>query len=50
MTIKPPACAPDDPDRDLDSQLALEPALHAVLDEARAPSWSEQGIAANANW
>ena len=44
MTIKPPTRPADHPDRDLDCQCALEPALHAALDEARAAGWSEQEI------
>lgn len=44
MTVKPPPRPADHPDRDMDCQFALEPALHAVLDEARAAGWSEQEI------
>jgi hypothetical protein len=44
MTIKHPPRPAAHPYRDLDCQLALEPALHAVLDEARAAGWSEQEV------
>jgi hypothetical protein len=35
MTIKPPPRPAAHPDRDLDCQFALEPSLHAVLENGR---------------